>query len=220
MPTPTLDQQLSAVFNAWLPFIFAVVAAAVVIWRVMEWRYKAVNEKTRELYELLNEKTDLAAERATQTIGELKATIAEQAMQIENLKAQQNLSEETKAAVADMARTSNIATYQLKRLGAANNAISKALSDSRRLITSAPLVTVTRTTTCPICGAEAQELSPTGGDFHHIRCPNHDEFEVSGTAMSLREGKASSEHWETALGRAKLRAEPGKRPRIMDSDFP
>jgi hypothetical protein len=62
----------------------------------------------------------------------------------------------------------------------------------------------TTTTTCPICGAEAEELSPSGGDFHHIRCPTHDEFEVSGTAMSIRRGTASPSLWERALERAKL----------------
>jgi hypothetical protein len=72
--------------------------------------------------------------------------------------------------------------------------------------------------TCPICGAEAEKL-PLTGDFQRILCPNHD-FEVSGTAISIRRGKASPSHWETALERAKLRAESGKRPRIMDSDFP
>ena len=73
-------------------------------------------------------------------------------------------------------------------------------------------------TTCPICGAEAEELPPTG-DFHGIHCPTHDEFEVSDTAMKIRRGKASPDHWERALERAKLRAESGKRPRIVNNDF-
>jgi hypothetical protein len=74
------------------------------------------------------------------------------------------------------------------------------------------------TTRCPICGAEAEEL-PTTGDFHGIHCPTHDEFEVSDSAMSIRRGNASPSLWERSLERAKLRAESGKRPRIMDSDF-
>jgi hypothetical protein len=72
--------------------------------------------------------------------------------------------------------------------------------------------------TCPICGAEAEEL-PQTGDFHGIRCPSHGEFEVSDSAISIRRGQASSSHWERSLERATLRAERGKRPRIMDSDF-
>jgi hypothetical protein len=74
------------------------------------------------------------------------------------------------------------------------------------------------TTRCPICEAEAEEL-PRTGDFHAVRCPQHDKFEISDTAMSIRRGKASRDHWERSLERAKLRAESGKRPRIMDSDF-
>jgi hypothetical protein len=74
------------------------------------------------------------------------------------------------------------------------------------------------TTRCPICEAEVEELPPTG-DFHGVHCPTHDEFEVSDTAMSIRRGKASPSLWERALERAKLRAESGKRPRIMDTDF-
>jgi hypothetical protein len=42
---PLLDQQLSAVFNAWLPFLFAVGAGWVVIWRVMLWRYREQESK-------------------------------------------------------------------------------------------------------------------------------------------------------------------------------
>jgi hypothetical protein len=37
--------------------------------------------------------------------------------------------------------------------------------------------------------------------------------------METRGGKASQSLWERALERAKLRAESGKRPRILDRDF-
>ena len=74
------------------------------------------------------------------------------------------------------------------------------------------------TTTCPICGSDAEELPPTG-DFVGFDCPTHDKFEVANTAMSIRAGKASAEHWERSLERAKLRAGSGKRPRILDKDF-
>jgi hypothetical protein len=73
-------------------------------------------------------------------------------------------------------------------------------------------------TTCPIWRAEAKEL-PRTGDFHGVHCPTHNEFEVSDTAMMLRQGVASREHWERSLERAKLRAESGKRPRIVNNDF-
>jgi hypothetical protein len=74
------------------------------------------------------------------------------------------------------------------------------------------------TTTCPICGSDAEEL-PRTGDFEGFDCPTHDKFEVANTAMSIRSGKASAEHWERSLERAKLRAGSGKRPRILDNDF-
>jgi hypothetical protein len=216
---PTLDQQLSAVFNAWLPFIFAVGAAAVVIWQVMEWRYKAVKEKTAELYDLMNKKTDLAAEEATKTEAALKSTIDEQTKQIELLKAQQDLSEETKAAVAGLERTSSRANNQLRRLSAANNAVSQAVSDTRRIMV--PWHTISRLplqTTCPICGAQAEQW-PTPGDFDRFHCPTHDEFEVSGTAMGARRGRASPALWERALDSAKRRAKRGELPQIMNDDF-
>ena len=72
-------------------------------------------------------------------------------------------------------------------------------------------------TTCPICGAEADESPPTG-DFHVIYCPTH-KFEVEGSAISFEGAKASREGWERALERAKLRAQSGKLPRITRGDF-
>ena len=77
------------------------------------------------------------------------------------------------------------------------------------------------TATCPICGAEAGEREPRTrtGEFDVFDCPTHSQFEVSDTAMSVRAGKASLTEWERALARAKIRAESGKQPRILDDDF-
>jgi hypothetical protein len=58
---------LNAVFNAWLPFIFAVGAVAVVIWRLMEWRSREQYEKTKTLYEITISNPKLAAEAASRT---------------------------------------------------------------------------------------------------------------------------------------------------------
>jgi uncharacterized Zn finger protein (UPF0148 family) len=74
------------------------------------------------------------------------------------------------------------------------------------------------TTTCPICGTNAEEL-PRTGDFEGFDCPTHDKFEVAHTALSIRRGTASAAHSERSLERAKLRADSGKRPRILDNDF-
>jgi hypothetical protein len=75
------------------------------------------------------------------------------------------------------------------------------------------------TTRCPICGSGAQRELPRTGEFDVIHCPKHGEFEVSDTAMSVCDGKASKSLWERALERAQLRAESGMRPRILDNDF-
>lgn len=98
------------------------------------------------------------------------------------------------------------------------NELANKVRAVRTDLTNLNITVPTRWGTCPICEAEAEKL-PSTGDFQHILCPNHD-FDVSGTAMAIRRVKASPSHWETALERAKLRAESGKRPRIMDSDFP
>ena len=75
------------------------------------------------------------------------------------------------------------------------------------------------TTRCSICGSGAQRELPRTGEFDVIHCPKHGEFEVSDTVMAAWDGKASQSLWERALERAKLRAESGKRPRMMDADF-
>jgi hypothetical protein len=226
---PTVDQQLSAVFNAWLPFIFAVVAitgpAAVAIWRVMEWRYREQYEKTKALYEIVISHAQHAAEAASRTEADLKSTNASRDEEIQGLnnllqqlQAQQQAPSEGFLAgladgLGDLAKSSSKTKDQLVKLGQANNAVSEALSDSRRLLSWT-------TTSCPICGEEAEDL-PSTGDFQSIDCPKHNEFEISGTAMSIRGGgRASPISWERALKRAKRRAESGKRPRILDSDFP
>jgi hypothetical protein len=74
------------------------------------------------------------------------------------------------------------------------------------------------TTTCPICGSDAKAL-PRTGDFEGVDCPRHHRFNVSDTALKIRRGKASVEHWERSLERAQLRTESGQPPMIKDDDF-
>jgi hypothetical protein len=249
---PTVDQQLSAVFNAWLPFIVAVAAivgpATVAIWRMMEWRYREQYEKIKALYELTTSEAELANQRAKRREDELTSTITGQAdriarvesleKQVQELLQQQekDASKEIKESVSELAKSvadlvssSSKARDQLARLGQANNAVSAALSDSRRVITSsAPAVHPTSRgrradamvlRECPIGGEPARVIS-TAGDSWGFACPMHGEFEVSGTAMAIREARASPTQWERALERAKRRAKTsGKRPQIIDDDF-
>jgi hypothetical protein len=77
---------------------------------------------------------------------------------------------------------------------------------------------MTSTAPCPICGSDAMVL-PRTGDFEGFDCPRHHRFNVSGTALQTRRGKASVEHWERSLERAQLRTESGEAPTIKNDDF-
>jgi hypothetical protein len=73
---------------------------------------------------------------------------------------------------------------------------------------------------CPICGAKAEEFWDVEAGFRRFKCPKHDEFEVSQSAMTVRHGAwVYQEFWERALEHAKLRAESGELPRIEGADF-
>jgi hypothetical protein len=72
--------------------------------------------------------------------------------------------------------------------------------------------------TCPICRSEAQEIELGFLDGKTFRCPKHDDFDVSDTALTTRLS-ASSNEWEAALKKATSRASAGKRPKILDLDF-
>jgi hypothetical protein len=47
-----VESQFAAVFSAFIPFLFALSFFAVVVWRVFEWRYRAVIDKMKEISEL------------------------------------------------------------------------------------------------------------------------------------------------------------------------
>ena len=152
------NEYWNAVFSAPVPFflsvVLAVVAVATVIWRAMLWRYKAVNEKQTELYDLLNKKAQLEANVAAGAENELKKTIASLTEQIEALKASESLQppfaetaglteqmealkanwDRVQAKFARLEETSTIATRQLETLSSANNAVSATLSSSSALI--------------------------------------------------------------------------------------
>src|SRR5262249_55068544 len=73
---PSLADQFSAVFSAFVPFCVALVFLGLVCWRVCEWRYRAVIEKMKEMSELsrteVNYWKDTVARSASQGIEELK----------------------------------------------------------------------------------------------------------------------------------------------------
>jgi hypothetical protein len=69
---------------------------------------------------------------------------------------------------------------------------------------------------CPICG-QGHEIDVGTFDGHAIRCPTHDEFELTDSA--LREKSREPADWTEALSLVKRRMVPGKRPRIFTYDF-
>src|SRR5712675_864785 len=83
-----VNDQWNAVFAAPLPFFLALVAVAAVIWWAMLWRYKGVNEKQTELYDLLNKKAELKVAAAAEAEKELEKTIASFTEQVTSLKKQ------------------------------------------------------------------------------------------------------------------------------------
>jgi hypothetical protein len=67
---------------------------------------------------------------------------------------------------------------------------------------------------CPVCGAKAEQMPRTlEGDS--IRCPSCGEYDISGTATTVREWQEMEPDQRRAvLTKAKELAEPGKRPKI------
>jgi hypothetical protein len=73
---PSLADQISAVLSAPIPFLITLIAFGIVVWRVFEWRYRAVIGKMKELSELSRTEVaywkDTVDRTAKQGIEELK----------------------------------------------------------------------------------------------------------------------------------------------------
>jgi len=72
---------------------------------------------------------------------------------------------------------------------------------------------------CPMCGKLAEIVIAPGFDGTALKCPDHDVFEVSGTAsVTLR--AASYEYWQAQRERARAVVMPGEFPIIVDPSLP
>ena len=111
---PTLIEQLNSVFAAPIPWFIALVAIAVVMWRVFEWAYRSLLNKRKELYELSRSEVDYWKEIAERTT--IDAT-----QQIELLKKDRNLTAEAKTQLDQLTETTSHLTTQLNLLGQANS---------------------------------------------------------------------------------------------------
>jgi len=72
--------------------------------------------------------------------------------------------------------------------------------------------------TCPICKSVAEEIEPGFFDGKTFRCPKHNEFEVTDSALKTQ-ANDTADQWEAAYKRAKDKAAAGKRPRISHYSF-
>jgi hypothetical protein len=70
--------------------------------------------------------------------------------------------------------------------------------------------------TCPICGADAEEIDQGTFDGTAFRCSTHGEVEITDSALHEEHDR---EQWERAFRVAKRRAVDRARPRIFTYDF-
>jgi len=72
---------------------------------------------------------------------------------------------------------------------------------------------------CPICKSTAEALDKVG-DGDGFDCPTHGKFKVASSVFAIPAlNNSSREQWETALNRAKQKANPGEWPLIRTYDF-
>ena len=136
---PDTLQQIHAVLSAPIPFfvtLFAVLTFALAaMWRAFEWRYRAVIDRTNELYKIASSEAQLAAQAATRKEIELKDTIAKLTERIKGFEKQKDkLPAEVRPKIDDLTSTLLTANSQLNELGKANTAVSEALERQGRLV--------------------------------------------------------------------------------------
>jgi hypothetical protein len=129
----TVIDQFAAVLAAPIPFALAFVAFGIVVWRMMEWRYGGVIEKTSAMMKL----AEFEAKVATQKRDELAETVNKISNEMEALKEKDTL---TPAQLQPLSASTAIAVTQLSELGRANSAVSQALS--RGITIGSPTMTV------------------------------------------------------------------------------
>ena|SRR6516225_6332488 len=113
---PSVADQISAVLKAPVLFAIALIFFWLAIWRLLEWRYRAVNDKTKELFELSRVEVNYwkdALARSTTKIAE----------QVESLK-KENLPAQVKPTLDQLTHTTSRVNLELVELGKANSAAS------------------------------------------------------------------------------------------------
>ena len=138
-----LHEQFALAFSALIPFLLAVsssvLVVSVIIWRMFEWRYKGVIEKTRSLYKISKEISKAEIKRAQQVYSdkeeELSNTVASLNPPIEELTARSekqadSLPADVVAALKQLKQTAKLANVQIGTLSEANDAVDDAVDDA------------------------------------------------------------------------------------------
>jgi hypothetical protein len=117
----TLMEQIDVVVNAPIPFFIVLVTvcgvAVVAIWRAFEWRYAAVLEKTRTLFDLAGQETEIVKRREA----ELNEVVKKQTNEIADLK--NKAPAEVRPLIDALSATTATVNSSLTELGRANTAV-------------------------------------------------------------------------------------------------
>jgi hypothetical protein len=119
----SITQQLAAVLTAPIPFFLAVGAVAGAIWLALEWIYRAVLKKRRELYELSRLEVNHWKDRAETTTKDAVRQIEQLSAELEKEK---HLSTQAKVQLDQLKASTTQLTVQLTALGQANSSVTGA----------------------------------------------------------------------------------------------
>jgi hypothetical protein len=112
---PSVADQLAEFFKAPVLFVIALIFFTAVIWRLMEWRYRAVVDKMKELSEL----TRIEVEHWKDTAARSNTQIAEQVKSLQK----ETLPDDAKSVLDQLAHTTSRVSSELDELGKANSMV-------------------------------------------------------------------------------------------------
>jgi hypothetical protein len=132
---PSVADQLAAVLKA--PVLFAITSSVfwVVIWRLMEWRYRAGFSKTRELFDLSRAEIEYWKDAAARSAGQA-------AERVEVLK-KKDLPAEAIKVLNQLKDATSRVSFELKELGKANSTVFVPGTSIRAFIEPLPNIHVT-----------------------------------------------------------------------------
>jgi hypothetical protein len=127
-----LKDQINAILSAPIPFFFvlltALLATAVIAWRMMEWLYKARIEKAKDLFMLANSEIEIKTKKVDRLQDELNEKVESFTKEIESLKKEPDESKVVSPEILS-SLTEKLSSIELtvSELAKANNAVSSAV---------------------------------------------------------------------------------------------